>query len=158
MKILFCKACDAERQHVLTDRPDTPHGGGEWRCHDCGRHHSWAKKEKNEGKREKNKHTPESLEIDFCQMCGRKRNRLVTNETLEVHHVHEIAKGGPDTPENIWVLCTSCHSLVHHQRTYLNYHHAALWERYEKIKQHLWKVDPVEYQAVLAEIRELAGI
>jgi hypothetical protein len=41
---------------------------------------------------------------------------------LTSHHVQEINEGGPDVPENIWVLCSSCHRLVHHQRTYLNEH------------------------------------
>lgn len=157
MRVLFCKACDAETQHTFKPRPDTPHDG-EYRCNDCGKFWGWKPKEKNSVKRPPNKHTPESLCIDHCQLCMRSKKRLVTNETLAVHHVKEIQHGGPDLPENIWVLCTSCHALVHHQRTYLNEHHAALWERYERFKQKLWAVSPEDYEAILTEYREAAGL
>jgi 5-methylcytosine-specific restriction endonuclease McrA len=55
-------------------------------------------------------------------MCLRHVDRLGSHGALQVHHVVEIQNGGEDTKENIWVVCTSCHKLIHHQRTYLNNH------------------------------------
>ena len=31
----------------------------------------------------------------------------------------QVADGGPDSKENIWVLCTPCHRITHYQRIYL---------------------------------------
>lgn len=157
VEIKFCKKCECETQHIEHPRPDTPHGN-ELRCSECNSFWGWQKKPKNNGKRPANKYLPADLGIDHCQMCMRPKKRLMTNEVLISHHVHEIGKGGPDIPENIWVVCSSCHHLIHHQRTYLNEHYASLWDRYEKFKSKLWAVSPADYDTLLAEIRELAGI
>ena len=91
----------------------------EKRCPICNAHLGYLPKPKNLNKRPKNKYTAASLEIEACQLCLRHRDMLGRRGVLEIHHVNEIQVGGEDTVENIWVLCTSCHSLVHHQRTYL---------------------------------------
>src|SRR5436305_2573310 len=33
---------------------------------------------------------------------------------LELHHVQQLADGGPDTAENAVALCPNCHRLLHH--------------------------------------------
>lgn len=33
---------------------------------------------------------------------------------LHAHHVHELSKGGLDTPETVIALCPNCHYRVHH--------------------------------------------
>lgn len=33
---------------------------------------------------------------------------------LHTHHVHELSKGGSDTPETVIALCPNCHYRVHH--------------------------------------------
>ena len=33
---------------------------------------------------------------------------------LEVHHMHTLASGGPDTVDNTVALCPNCHRAVHH--------------------------------------------
>ncbi|MBL9141420.1 MAG: HNH endonuclease, partial [Phycisphaerae bacterium] len=33
---------------------------------------------------------------------------------LEVHHVHRLADGGPDTTANAVALCPNCHRRAHH--------------------------------------------
>jgi 5-methylcytosine-specific restriction protein A len=33
---------------------------------------------------------------------------------LEIHHVHHLADGGSDTPENAVALCPNCHRAVHY--------------------------------------------
>ena len=91
-------------------------------CSRCGAYRSFVKKPENENKRGKNRFSPAGLGIDFCQLCLRPTNRLGDRGVLEVHHVEQIQNGGEDAPGNIWVCCTSCHRLIHHQRTYLNEH------------------------------------
>lgn len=125
--IRFCPKCGREKEHTLRLRPDTPHLGS-LHCKGCGRCWGWKPKNKEErtnggsAKRNKSNHTPHSLGIEYCQMCLRPREMLGKNEIFLVHHVKEIQDGGRDTPSNIWVLCSSCHGLVHHMRTYLYRH------------------------------------
>jgi len=33
---------------------------------------------------------------------------------LEVHHIHQLAEGGPDTPDNAVALCPNCHRELHY--------------------------------------------
>ena len=159
MMIKMCQGCHKETPHNEISRPDTKHEA-ELRCSVCGRFWGWKAKEKNTGNRPRNKHTPESLDISECQLCRRSSDHLGTNEILEVHHIIEISKNGEDVPENIWVLCSSCHSLVHHQRTYLNEHMRNVWSGYEELKQLLCKydMDSDSYDIILSNIRSKLGI
>ncbi len=122
----FCSTCEKDVVVVETVLTSGPHYSKQ-QCPQCGRFLAFGKKPENEGKRGKNKHTPESLGISHCQMCGREKGRLGSRGVLEAHHIDEIHDGGSDTPENIWVVCTSCHKLIHHQRTYLNQHLSGLY-------------------------------
>ena len=119
--IADCRFC-GEKSFVpkLILRPDTPHYAQVF-CPFCGRNIDWMGKPKNHEKRQKNKYTPEILGIDFCQICLRPRAMLGKNETLDVHHIHEIHDGGLDTEKNIIVVCTYCHKDIHQKRQYL-YH------------------------------------
>lgn len=100
----------------------------------------------------KNKYLPADLGIDFCQMCLRAGNRLGNRDVLESHHIIEISTGGEDKPENILVLCTSCHRLTHHQRTYLNIHLSGKYS-YEDLKQDLERDGvPLETRETLKRI------
>lgn len=117
----YCSRCDRETETKVVMLEKGKHYAKEV-CVHCGRFHLFLKKPENMAKRGKNKFSPEDLGIDFCQMCLRPGDRLGDRGVLEVHHVEEIQSGGEDTKENIWVACTSCHRLVHHQRTYLNEH------------------------------------
>lgn len=53
-----------------------------------------------------------------CEGCG--DPAPFTNRTgdpyLHAHHVHEVAGGGPDSPETVIALCPNCHFRVHHGR------------------------------------------
>lgn len=53
---------------------------------------------------------------------GGRTTEMLGDGTLEIHHKIPVSEGGSDTPENILVLCTADHKMVHHQRTYLNKH------------------------------------
>lgn len=157
---ILCKTCRVKVSPLVTPRPDTPHAA-ELRCPLCEGFHSWLPKPKNEGKRPKNKHTPGSLGIEYCQMCMRPKSRLGTHEVLVSHHVEEIQNGGPDEPENIWVVCQVCHALIHHQRTYLNQHQVHVWEIYEALKQAFSERangNGDQYQQMMRTIVEKLGI
>lgn len=117
----YCNSCKQHVETIVTVLNEGPHHARE-NCVLCGRFVAFSKKPENGEKRGKNKYLPKDLGINYCQMCLRPENRLGSRGILESHHVIEISSGGPDLPENIWVICTSCHKLINHQRTYLNIH------------------------------------
>ena len=125
-----CNHCQKDVGTVLQVLSEGTHYG-RLNCEECGRYVSFVKKPNNEGKRGRNKYTPEDLKINHCQLCLRPGHRLGSRGVLDVHHVIEIQDGGDDTKENIWVVCTSCHRLIHHQRTYLNSHLKAHYSKAE---------------------------
>ena len=119
---LRCKRCgETENLETAPCFDGSPHYA-KMSCGSCGAFVKFLPEPKNNGKRPPNKHTPESLSVTRCQLCGRPIDMLALYEVLEVHHVVEIQHGGEDTPGNIWVLCTDCHKTVHHRRTYLYEH------------------------------------
>jgi hypothetical protein len=130
---MICKHCDIDREPIVVPLETGPHYS-KLMCVNCGAHMGFGKKPGNEGKRAKNKYTPESLEKDFCEVCMRPGKRLEGRTVLEIHHVKEIGKGGDDVPENIWVVCSSCHRLIHHQRVYLNEHNKGLYAKADLLK------------------------
>ena len=149
---MVCRRCSLDDELFEVPRPDTPHNA-EIRCRRCDAFVSWKPKDKNIGKRPKNKITPEDMGIDYCQLCLRKKNRLGTNETLDTHHVIEISICGKDEKENIWVVCTHCHALVHHTRRYLLEHFSDLWEQYEEFKSMVreQQLAPEVYEEVIQD-------
>jgi len=51
-----------------------------------------------------------------CEGCG-KQAPFVNRDGepyLHAHHVHELSKGGKDTPDTVVALCPNCHYRVHH--------------------------------------------
>lgn len=46
-----------------------------------------------------------------CQCCGLGGEQRLP--VLAVHHLVEVSQGGPDTMENLVVVCVSCHILIH---------------------------------------------
>jgi hypothetical protein len=117
-ELAYCRRCECDRWHNVELTESGPHYG-RLKCSDCDMTLHWIPKPKNEGKRKKNKYTPTSLGLNYCQMCFRDRGNLINSETLEVHHIQEICDSGLDTPENIWVVCTYCHKLIHNTRIYI---------------------------------------
>jgi 5-methylcytosine-specific restriction endonuclease McrA len=50
-----------------------------------------------------------------CELC--EKTTFVTDvgdPYLEIHHVIQLANGGPDTPQNAVALCPDCHRELHH--------------------------------------------
>lgn len=87
--------------------------GNRYQCNECG-HQFWAGKTQNEEKHEKRPPcpTPDSLGIDYCQMCKLKKDELLYAQTLETHH----SDGNPwnNDRKNLIILCTQHHKLAHH--------------------------------------------
>lgn len=49
-----------------------------------------------------------------CELCREAAPFAVGGHPhLEVHHVHQLAAGGPDTPENAVAVCPNCHRRLH---------------------------------------------
>lgn len=128
-----CKHCGLV-ETIVVNRTDTPHNAA-LLCKECNRHIKWIPKPKNEKKWEKrpNYPSPESLNIGYCQICLLPKDNLLTNETLETHHIN-----GDTTDrkrENYLVVCTACHSLINHQRTYRMRHylkHVGIYDEWMK--------------------------
>ncbi|AUX09244.1 hypothetical protein AArcSl_1615 [Halalkaliarchaeum desulfuricum] len=52
----------------------------------------------------------------YCEGCGDPApfTRKNGGPYLHVHHIHELSRGGADTPNNVIALCPNCHYRVHH--------------------------------------------
>ena len=129
-----CKHCGIQVEPVTFGEINDMHGY-KLRCPHCKRVVGWGGKRQvvktENGERTRSSQwSAKRLNKDFCEMCQRPKDFLGHGERLEVHHVTEIDQGGEDVPENIWVLCTPCHRLVHHQRTYLHQHVRNAMEAY----------------------------
>lgn len=118
-----CPVCNYPCEVTL--RPDTPHYG-EIRCPDHG--HYWVPKPNSEkrAKRKSNlklrKSIPEGYN-SFCELCMRSESlfgKLKPSLSLEVHHVIEVQELGSDGPENLRLLCSECHELIHARRRSFN--------------------------------------
>lgn len=61
----------------------------------------------------------------LCEGCN--EPAPFTSETgepyLHAHHIHELSKGGPDTPDTVIALCPNCHYRVHHGDDGEEYNH-----------------------------------
>jgi 5-methylcytosine-specific restriction protein A len=50
-----------------------------------------------------------------CEGCGREAPfQTKKGPFLESHHLHRLADGGPDHPENVVALCPNCHRQAHY--------------------------------------------
>ncbi len=120
-----CKSGDYLR-HVLV--VDGPHYA-KLVCDDCDeRFITWIPKPdplktKRPAKHRRIVSTFKAEGVDYCQMCLRHESELPGTQVLEGHHVIEFTDGGTAERLNTWLLCTPCHSFVHHQRTYLGHYH-----------------------------------
>ena len=128
---LPCKQCGKKVEPVHHGEINPTHGYKLF-CPDCNTFIGWGGKSQpiknGNGERERSSQwTAKRLGFDACQICLRNKNHLGAGR-LEVHHVIPIEEDGQDTPDNIHILCTSCHREVHHRRTYLNDHLMAYYE------------------------------
>jgi 5-methylcytosine-specific restriction endonuclease McrA len=72
----------------------------------------------------------------ICEGCG--EEAPFTSKTgdpyLHAHHVHELSKGGSDTPDTVLALCPNCHYRVHHGEDGDSYN--------ERLKAKLDRIEP----------------
>lgn len=94
-------------------------------CGKCRRFIGWVRKPENEKTKHREKDQKTLLSKyshGFCEMCGILDEYVPNNECLVAHHVNEYGNNGNTERENIWILCSRCHALVHHERTYVSKH------------------------------------
>lgn len=114
-----CPRCKETTSGYARKRPDTGHTGGQLVCTHCGCHLDWIKSDESKKRRKSSTAKLVSKYSDgFCEMCLLRSEGLPPYQRLEAHHVKEVDDGGEDTRDNIWILCNSCHAMVHHQRRY----------------------------------------
>lgn len=120
---MICGRCDKDVSPVYTEMgPDSPHYS-KAECPECGRFLYWLPKPRNDDIRRKtSKYTPDSLGIDYCEICGRVLQGLGAKEVLEIHHKVPINEEGEDDAENILVVCSACHRMCRWLRLHLNKH------------------------------------
>jgi len=58
----------------------------------------------------------------YCEICLIPEDRLPRWESLEAQHIIEYQAGGSSERENIIIVCTRCHRLIHWLRTYVGEH------------------------------------
>lgn len=90
---------------------------------DCAKHLGWMPKPKGSNKkRVDTKGLVKRYSPGYCQMCLRREYELPRSEALEAHLVLPKSEGGNEDQSNIWIVCSKCHSLIHHERTYLGHY------------------------------------
>lgn len=53
----------------------------------------------------------------MCEGCGNHAPfETKTGPFLECHHVHRLADGGPDEPQNVVAICPNCHRRAHYSK------------------------------------------
>jgi len=64
-------------------------------------------------------HTVNARDGRRCTFIDASGNRCPNERWLHVHHVHSVARGGTNTPENLITLCSRHHQLVHQSSTWI---------------------------------------
>jgi hypothetical protein len=124
-------ACDKCKSPNIEESHFSELHGHRYVCKDC-RYTCWGGKIKNKDRIEKRPPcpSPADLNINWCQMCLLDKSDLGYAETLETNHID-------DNPQNcdrlnLLVVCSSCHKLIHHQRTYRYNHYVRRQNRESK--------------------------
>ena len=121
-KDYYCKKCGTLCEQIAYDGPKH---FAKAICPSCNSFVSWVSKPKNEDKRKKTgiklkKFIPEDMQ-DFCELCLRDKDTLKKlNIFFEIHHVVPVKDQGEDTTENLRLVCSQCHSLIHRHRETFN--------------------------------------
>lgn len=89
-------------------------------CGKCQKTNGWAPKPENEKVKRPAKHKSlvDKYGNGFCELCLRMESELESWHTLEGHHILEFSEGGSEKAENVLIVCTACHKLIHWLRTY----------------------------------------
>lgn len=173
---LFCKNCNKEVRPtirvILSGRTGTL-----FQCPSCGLTLT-AKFSDSIKKRHSRNHKvnirkkigrlrPHDLGIYNCEFCNRNEREILTLDKhyLEIHHITERNMGGTDTSDNVIVLCTNCHKLVHYIKGYClrnnrNPDLPKLLYFYENnfAGANLWSYDPEMQFVTMRDIEDLENL
>jgi hypothetical protein len=130
---IACRQCGARDDELAVAMG--PHPGGHHArvdCRRCGTFVRWLPKPGNERSRRGSAELRDRYSKGYCEVCRRGVEEIPLPGVLEPHHVIEVQEGGGDERENVWIVCTSCHRLIHHQRTYFGHYSKLARERMEK--------------------------
>lgn len=119
-----CAGCHEKVHAVESMEPCPPPHGGVWRCPECHQHMGFVAKAKVEGdtKREAaHRELVAKYGRGFCELCLLTTEELGATKYLVGHHVKQYADAGTSERENVWIVCNSCHSLIHWAR----HHHGS---------------------------------
>lgn len=111
-----CRFCDHDGPQVVR-LVETGVHYAQVKCRLCGQFLKWLPKPDND--KSKYRRPPQHRDLvlaygrGFCEMCLRKQADLPKGQTLEAQHVVEYQNGGTSDRENLWIICTACHKLVH---------------------------------------------
>lgn len=118
----FCKRCQCETEQIVTVRTSGVHHA-DCHCSVCRSHCGFLSKPDSDPTKYKRPQQHRNLvakfSSGFCELCLCKESDLPKGQTLEAQHVVEYQDGGEPRRENIWIVCTGCHRLIHWRRTYL---------------------------------------
>ncbi len=92
-------------------------------CGECGKYHKFvAKPEADSTKYRRPKQHRELVTKygrGYCELCLLGADDFDKGVTLEAHHLIEFQNGGSEERDNIWIVCTMCHRLIHWTRRYV---------------------------------------
>ena len=121
-----CGSCNSKRQFRILG----PHKGGHYariNCADCGGFIKWeADPSKKKISRKGQAKLVDKFSQGYCESCLRLSDELPSPQTIEAHHIIPVEAGGGNNKDNIQIVCTPCHRLIHHQRTYLGHYGGSL--------------------------------
>lgn len=124
----LCQRCDSLGPHTIIPTASGPHYA-RLQCIDCFAYFpGWVSKPGGEKRRgAAQKKLVNKYSMGRCELCMRWEEQLPGTQTLEAHHVVEVDDCDTDdfrnSRANVWIVCTACHRLIHHQRTYLGHYH-----------------------------------
>ena len=135
-----CSKCGHTGQPSFGEEIVHP-GGYRMRCVECGHFLGWggkAKEIKENGERKRSTQwTAKRMGISECQLCRREKEFVeACCERLETHHLIPVEEGGEDEIHNIIVVCTECHTDIHHKITYSGHlrHFFTAWSKTREMK------------------------
>lgn len=111
---MACRFCACNEETIIPG----PHPGGHAaraNCAACGRLVRWVAKEDSERIKRPAAHRDLAKKYGkgLCSMCGKTQEKLPANQAFEAHHIVAFEKGGTNDRDNIVVICTACHKLIH---------------------------------------------
>jgi hypothetical protein len=116
-----CPKCGKRWEPIFDIGPFGPHWA-KCTCRACGAVWFPPKLDRDKSKRPaKQAKLVKRYSRGYCELCLIPVAKIPKCESLTAHHVDEYHAGGDESRENIWIVCTRCEKLIHHQRTYIGH-------------------------------------